>query len=140
MSFGKVVVIESAKDKVPVVIEKSDVALADVPELAGQPCKGFKYGTVYTTVGTSIKIHKIEIEADGTISTHEGATVYVCYVITGEGDLGLVDPQGKTINTFHYKPGDVIVFRPNTLHYWKNGLDKTEMLGVEQYLQDLSRS
>jgi hypothetical protein len=42
--YGKVVFIENSKGGVPVVIEKSDYTLSDVPKLAAQPCKGFKYG------------------------------------------------------------------------------------------------
>jgi len=142
VSYGKTIVVENGKDNVPMFIEKNDITLVDVPKLGDKECKGFKSGTFYVTSGNSIsavKIHKLEIEPDGLIALHEGPAVgeYICYVISGEGELGLVSKDGKTVATYNYKPGDVIIFRPNiakpnSLHYWKNGPKKTEMIGIQQ--------
>ena len=140
--YGKTVVIENGKDNIPMIIEKNDITLFNVPKIGEKECKGFKTGTFYITSGNSIsgvKIHKMEIEPNGLIATHEGPTVgeYVCYVISGEGALVLLNKEGKTVATYNWKPGDVIVFRPNiakpvTLHYWQNGPAKTEMIGIQQ--------
>jgi hypothetical protein len=141
-SYAKTVVVENGKDNVPTFIEKNDINLVNVPKIGDKECKGFRSGTFYITSGNSIagvKIHKLEIEPNGFIAMHEGPPVgeYVCYVITGTGELVLVDKTGKNVATYVWKPGDVIVFRPNiakpiTLHYWKNGQDKTEMIGIQQ--------
>ena len=142
VSYGKTIVVENGKDNVPMFIEKNDITLVDVPKIGDKECKGFRSGTFYVTSGNSIsavKIHKLEIEPEGLIGLHEGpaAGEYICYVISGEGELVLVSKDGKTVATYNFKPGDVIIFRPNiakpnSLHYWKNGLKKTEMLGIQQ--------
>ena len=142
VSYGKTIVVENGKDNVPMFIEKNDITLVDVPKIGDKECKGFKSGTFYVTSGNSIsavKIHKLEIEPNGFIAVHEGpaAGEYICYVISGEGELGLVNKDGKTVTTYKWKPGDVIIFRPNiakpnSLHYWKNGPEKTEMIGIQQ--------
>jgi len=141
-SYGKTIVVENGKDNVPMLTEKNDMSLAEIPKIGENKCKGFSIGTFYVTGGNSIsgvKIHKLEIKPDGLIATHEGpaAGEYICYVIAGEGELGLVDKNGNTVATYHWKPGDVIIFRPNiakpnSLHFWKNGPAKTEMIGIEQ--------
>jgi quercetin dioxygenase-like cupin family protein len=140
--YAKTVVIENGKDNIPMIIEKNNITLFNVPKIGEKECKGFKTGTFYTTSGNSIsgvKIHKMEIEPNGYIAAHEGpaAGEYICYVISGEGELVLLNKEGKTVATYNWKPGDVIVFRPNiakpiTLHYWQNGPAKTEMLGIQQ--------
>ena len=142
VSPAKVIVVENGADNVPMFIEKSDVTLAKVPDIGGKECVGFNSGTYYMTAGNSItglKIHRHEIEPEGLIVTHEGPAVgeYLCYIIEGEGELGLVDFSGSTVATHHWQPGDLIIFRPsshkpNALHYWTNGAEKTVFLGIEQ--------
>jgi quercetin dioxygenase-like cupin family protein len=142
VSYGKTIAVENGKDNVPMFIEKNDMTLVDVAKIGEKECKGFKTGTFYVTSGNSIsgvKIHKLEIEPNGLIAVHEGpaAGEYICYVISGEGELSLVDKSGNTVATYKWKPGDVIIFRPNiakpnSLHYWKNGPEKTEMIGIQQ--------
>ena len=142
VSYGKTVVVENGKDNVPMFFEKNDITMRDVAKIGDKECKGFKAGTFYTTAGNSVagvKIHKLEIAPNGYVAVHEGPSAgeYICYVITGEGEMGLVDSSGKTVATFTWKPGDVIIFRPsiakpNTLHFWKNGPAKTEMIGIQQ--------
>ena len=142
VSYGKTIVVENGKDNVPMFFEKNDINLVTVSKIGDKECKGFKSGTFYATSGNSIsavKIHKLEIEPNGMIATHEGPGVgeYICYVISGEGEMGLVNKAGETVATFNWKPGDVIIFRPNlakpnSLHYWKNGSGKTEMIGISQ--------
>jgi quercetin dioxygenase-like cupin family protein len=140
--FAKTVVIENGKDNLPMIIEKNDINMVTVPKIGDKECKGFKAGTYYITSGNSaagVKIHKLELEPNGYIAVHEGPSVgeYVSYIITGEGELGLLNKEGKTVATYQWKAGDVIIFRPNimkpiTLHYWKNGPAKTEVIGVQQ--------
>jgi quercetin dioxygenase-like cupin family protein len=133
--YGKVVFIENSKGGVPVVIEKSDYTLSDVPKLGAEPCKGFKYGTIYKMEGLPILLNKAELEPYGKIATHGAPdpNVYACYIIKGEGEMGLVDSKGNTVAKVNYTAGDVLIFRPNNLHYWKGGAQKTEIL-VVQYL------
>ena len=142
VSYGKTIVVENGKDNLPMFIEKNDITMVEVPKIGDRECKGFRTGTFYITGGNSItgvKIHKLEIEPNGYVAVHEGPSVgeYICYVITGEGEMGLVDKAGKTIATYKWKPGDVIIFRPNiakpnSLHYWKNGPARSEMIGIQQ--------
>ncbi len=127
---SKVYVIDNTGDKVPTAVEKPDAKMADVPEINGQKNKGFGYGTYDITVGP-VKINKITVVPKGTIVTHEAPSTYLCIIVKGEGQLGLVDKAGKTVSTVHYKAGDFILFQPNTLHNWKNGNKATEMLGIE---------
>jgi hypothetical protein len=135
ISYAKVVIIENSKGGVPIVIEKSDYTLPDIPALAGQPCKGFRYGTMYKMEGLPILLNKAEVEPYGEIATHgvPDPNIYACYIIKGEGEMGLVDSKGNTVAKVHYTAGDVLIFRPNNLHYWKGGAQKTEIL-VIQYL------
>jgi oxalate decarboxylase/phosphoglucose isomerase-like protein (cupin superfamily) len=66
------------------------------------------------------------------VAAHDGPQQYILYVIGGTGTLGLVDQAGATISEIKYKPDDVIVFQPKTLHNWKNsGGAPFEFLGVD---------
>ena len=142
ISYGKTIVVENGKDNVPMFFEKNDITYVNVPKIGDKECKGFKTGTFYITSGNSItgvKIHKMILEAGGYIAVHEGPSTgeYICYIISGTGELGLLDKAGKTVATYTWQPGDVIIFRPNIakpigLHYWKNGPEKTEVLGIQQ--------
>ena len=142
VSYGKTIVVENGKDNIPTFIEKNDITYHNVPKIGDKECKGFRSGTFYVTSGNSIsgvKIHKFELDPGGYIAVHEGPSAgeYISYIISGTGELGLLDKAGKTVATYTWKPGDVIIFRPNiakpnSLHYWKNGPEKTEVLGIQQ--------
>ena len=85
----------------------------------------------YTTADNALKINNIVIEPNGKIGTHEGGTVYACVVVEGKGVLTMVDTKNKESAKFNGKPGDVIVFGPNTMHRSDNGDKRTVMIGIE---------
>lgn len=131
---GDVYVIENAAGKKPVVIQKDSFALGDVPAMGeGKPNQGFKYGTALELAGTGVQIARGHVDAGGTVATHEGPQQYLLYVISGTGTLGLVDKDGTTtVAEVKYKPDDLIVFQPNTMHNWTNAGDTAmEFLGVD---------
>ncbi len=134
VAFSEVVVIKNKEGKVPFVEKKEDVKMEKIDMVGGEKpenkCEGWTYGTYVAFANGKIQIHKIAMEPKGRIGTHQGGD-YVCYVVEGEGDLVLVGPDNKDVGKFHYKPGDVIVFEPDTLHYWSNGDKATVMIGVE---------
>jgi quercetin dioxygenase-like cupin family protein len=98
----------------------------------GKPNKGFAYTTAFELAGTGVQIARGRVEPGGTVATHDGPQQYILYVIGGNGTLGLVDRTGATISEIKYKPDDVIVFQPNTLHNWKNASAAPfDFLGVD---------
>lgn len=133
-AFCETVVIENAAGKVPIIIKKDDVSMVPIAKFGDKPeqkCEGWTYGTFYTTADNGLKINNIVIEPNGKIGTHEGGTVYACFVVEGEGVLTMVDKSNKVSAKFNWKPGDVIVFRPHTMHRWDNGDKRTVMIGIE---------
>jgi quercetin dioxygenase-like cupin family protein len=130
---GDVYIIDNAAGKKPIVIQKDAFALTNVPDLGkDKPNKGFNYGTALDIPGTGVQVMRGHIDAGGTIAIHEVAQQYILYVIAGTGTLDLVDKDGvTTVGQVKYKPDDVIVFQPDTLHGWKNdGGASFEFLGV----------
>lgn len=132
-AIAEVYVVENAKGKVPVVIEKDDPALGDVPDIGGKPNEGFSYATRYVTAGTGLRVHRGHVEPGGSIAEHEGPNVYVLYVVNGTGTLVNTDPEGNEASSISYKPDDIIVFRENTMHYWENGDAAFDFVGFEQF-------
>jgi quercetin dioxygenase-like cupin family protein len=130
---GDVYVIDNAAGKTPVAIKKDAFALTAVPAMGeGKPNEGFAYATALELAGTGVQIARGRVEPGGAVATHDGRQQYILYVIGGTGTLGLVDQTGATISEIKYKPDDVIVFQPNTLHNWKNSSAAPfEFLGVD---------
>lgn len=133
-AFSDVVVIKNKEGKVPFVEKKEDIKMNKIGMVGGDKpenkSEGWTYGTYTEFANGKIKINKIALEPRGKIGTHQGGD-YVCYVVEGEGDLILVGPDKTDVGKFHYKPGDVMVFEPDTLHYWVNGDKATVMIGVQ---------
>lgn len=132
-AMADVYVVENSKDKTPIVIEKDDPELVDVPDIAGKPNVGFSYATRYITAGTGLRVHRGHVEPNGKIAEHEGPNVYVLYVINGSGTLINTDLEGQEASRIEYKADDIIVFRENTMHYWVNGDSAFDFIGFEQF-------
>jgi quercetin dioxygenase-like cupin family protein len=129
---GEVYVIENGEGKKPVAVKKETAALAAVPVMAnGKANQGFNYGALYELPGAATHVMRGHVDAKGSIAIHEGPLPYILYVISGSGKLSLNDEGGGQIGEITYKPDDVIVFQPNTLHGWTNGETPFEFLGVE---------
>lgn len=130
---GDVYVIDNAAGKKPVATKKDAFALTAVPAMGeGRPNQGFSYTTAFELAGTGVQIARGRVEPGGAVATHDGPQQYILYVVSGTGTLNLVDQTGATISDVKYKPDDVIVFQPHTLHNWKNASDAPfEFLGVD---------
>jgi quercetin dioxygenase-like cupin family protein len=129
---GEVYVVENGEANKPVAVKKETSALAAVPAMPnGKLNQGFSYGVLYELPGAAAHVMRGHVDAKGSIAVHEGALPYILYVISGSGKLSLNDKGGGQIGEITYKPDDVIVFQPNTLHGWSNGDSAFEFLGVE---------
>jgi quercetin dioxygenase-like cupin family protein len=87
----------------------------------GKANQGFTYAALYELPGAGIQVMRGHVDPKGSIAVHEGKGQYVLYVISGTGTLTLNGKSGEQIGEVTYKPEDVIVFQPNTLHGWING-------------------
>jgi quercetin dioxygenase-like cupin family protein len=129
---GEVYVIENGAGKKAVAVKKDAPALAPVPAMPdGKKNQGFNYAMLYDMPGAATHVMRGHIDAKGSIAVHEGPLPYILYVVSGSGKLSLNDASGGQIGEITYKPDDVIVFQPNTLHGWTNGDTPFEFLGVE---------
>jgi quercetin dioxygenase-like cupin family protein len=129
---GAVYVIENGEGNKAVAVKKEGAALAAVPTMPdGKPNQGFNYAKLYELPGGATHVMRGHVDAKGSIAVHEGQLPYILYVISGSGKLSLNDTDGAQIGEVTYKPDDVIVFQPNTLHGWTNGDTAFEFLGVE---------
>jgi quercetin dioxygenase-like cupin family protein len=129
---GEVYVVENGQGNKPVAVKKETSALAAVPAMPnGKSNQGFNYGMLYELPGAAAHVMRGHVDAKGSIAIHEGSLPYILYVISGSGKLSLNDKGGGQIDEITYKPDDVIVFQPNTLHGWSNGDSAFEFLGVE---------
>lgn len=131
-SYAKVVVIDVDKNKTAIAVSHPDVVMIPVPKIGEEECKGFQYGSYIASDDKIVGIDRLVMAPHGTIATHTGPQWYVCYIIKGKGILGLTDANKKPTSTVEFAPGDVLVFKPNTMHYWKNGPEETVMLGVSK--------
>jgi quercetin dioxygenase-like cupin family protein len=129
---GEVYVIENGQGNKPLAVWKETSALTAVPAMPnGKSNRGFNYGMLYELPGAAAHVMRRHVDAKGSIAIHEGPLPYILFVISGSGKLSLNDKGGGQISEITYKPDDVIVFQPNTLHGWSNGESAFEFLGVE---------
>jgi len=129
---GEVYVIETSQGSKPIAVKKDTSALAAVPTMAdGKANQGFTYAALYELPGAGIQVMRGHVDPKGSIAVHEGKGQYVLYVISGTGKLTLNGKGGEQIGEVTYKPEDVIVFQPNTLHGWINGDAAFEFLGFD---------
>jgi quercetin dioxygenase-like cupin family protein len=131
-AYAKVVVIDVDKNKTAIAVSQPDVTMIPVPKIGEEACKGFQYGTYATSDDKNVGIHRLVMEPNGNIATHASPQWYVCVILKGKGTLVLTDANKKPTSTVEFAPGDVLVFKPNTMHYWKNGPEETVMLGVSK--------
>jgi quercetin dioxygenase-like cupin family protein len=129
---GEVYVIETSQGGKPIAVTKDTAALAAVPNMGeGKPNQGFDYGSLYELPGAGIQVMRGHVDPKGSIAVHDGPQQYILYVIAGTGKLTLNGKGGEKIGELTYKPDDVIVFQPHTLHGWVNGDAAFEFLGFD---------
>jgi quercetin dioxygenase-like cupin family protein len=129
---GEVYVIETSQGSRPIAVKKDAGALAAVPNMAdGKSNQGFSYGAIYKLPGAGIQVMRGHVDPKGSIAVHEGLSLYILYVVSGAGKLSLNGKGGEQIGEITYKPDDVIVFQPHTLHGWTNGDTAFEFLGFD---------
>ena len=129
---GDVYVVDNAKGKRAMVLQKDSYARNPVPITNGGENQGYSSAMLFATPGTGVTVYTGHMEPGGKIAHHEGGTVYVRYVVRGTGKLINVDAQNATTSEIAYKPDDVIVFQPNTHHRWENGPEAFDFIGVSQ--------
>lgn len=129
---GEVYVVETSQGSKPIAVKKDTSTLAAVPSMPnGKANHGFAYGALYELPGAGIQVMRGHVDANGSIAAHDGAQQYILYVIAGTGKLTLNGKDGEPIGEVTYKPDDVIVFEPKTLHGWINGDAPFEFLGFD---------
>jgi quercetin dioxygenase-like cupin family protein len=129
---GEVYVIETSQGSKPIAVKKDISALAAVANMGeGKPNQGFTYGALYELPGAGIQVMRGHVDPKGSIAVHEGPQQYILYVIGGAGKLTLNTKGGEAIGGITYKPDDVIVFQPHTLHGWVNGDAAFDFLGFD---------
>lgn len=125
------VLIENGPDGHPIVTPMPATSVTNIPDIGGLPNDRFLYGTI-GEIGSSVNVRFGRVEPYGYIAEHEGNSNYVLYVVRGSGSLVNTDGKGNEVSRFEYSAGDVITFRPYTMHYWENGSEVWEFIGVEQ--------
>ena len=129
---GDVYVIDTSQGGKTIAVQKDTSPLAAVAEIAGRPNKGFTYAARYELPAVGVQVMRGHVDAKGSIAVHEGAGQYILYVIAGTGKLTLNSHKDQSqIGEITYKPDDVIVFQPHTLHSWVNGDSAFEFLGFD---------
>jgi len=129
---GEVYVIETSQGSKPIVVKKDTASLAAVPMMAdGKANQGFAYAALYELPGAGIRVMRGHVDPKGSIAVHDGKGQYILYVISGTGKLTLNGKGGEQVGEVIYKPDDVIVFQPNTLHGWINEDTAFEFLGFD---------
>ena len=129
---GDVYVIETSQGSKPIAVKKDTSPLAAVPMMAdGKSNQGFTYASLYELPGAGIQVMRGHVDPKGSIAVHDGASQYILYVIAGTGKLTLNGKGGEQIGEITYKPDDVIVFQPKTLHGWINGDAAFDFLGFD---------
>jgi quercetin dioxygenase-like cupin family protein len=81
--------------------------------------------------GPGVQIARGRVKPGGKIAAHEGPQQYVLYVIRGSGTLSCFDKAGNKTAEIAYKPDDIILFQPNTMHDWVNGNETFDFLGID---------
>ena len=129
---GEFFVIENGPGSKSIAVKQETAPLAAVPAMPnGKPNQGFDYGMLYDLPGAGTRVMRGHVDAKGAIAVHDGQRPYVLYVISGSGKMTLNDKAGTQVGEITYKPDDVIVFQPDTMHGWANGDAAFEFLGVE---------
>ena len=125
------VLIENQSGKTPVVTPQTGITLELVKDIDGKPNDRFYYGSL-GKIESAVNVRFGRVEPYGKIALHEGNSNYVLYVTKGTGTLVNVDAKGKESSRLDFRAGDVITFKPYTMHHWEAGPEGYEFLGVEQ--------
>ncbi|WP_170386346.1 cupin domain-containing protein [Ruegeria atlantica] len=125
------VLIENGPDGHPIVTPMPATSVDEIPDIGGLPNKRFLYGTI-GGIESAVNVRFGRVEPYGYIAEHEGNSNYVLYVVRGSGSLVNTDGEGNEVSRYEFSAGDVITFRPYTMHYWENGGEVWEFIGVEQ--------
>jgi quercetin dioxygenase-like cupin family protein len=129
---GDVYVVDNGEGKKPVVMKKDQFVLGEVPAMGpGKPNVGFSYTTAFELAGAGIQVARGQVKPGGKVAAHEGPQQYLLYVIRGSGKLTCLDKAGNKTAEIAYKPDDLILFQPNTLHEWVNGVETFDFLGID---------
>lgn len=128
---AEVYVITDDENGNPLTETIQDPAMTEVPEIAGTPNKGFTHAMRWTGMD-GFRVSEGRIAPGGTIATHDGPDTYILYVVSGKGALVMVADDGAETSRVNYKPNDVIVFGPGTLHHWVNSDEEFVFIGVEK--------
>lgn len=128
---ARVVLIENDGAKAPMVTPQPDIPLGLVKDIGGRPNNHFYYASI-GQIDSAVNVRFGRVGPGGKIALHEGESNYILYVTKGRGSLLNVDTKGKESSRFEFKAGDVIIFRPYTMHHWEAGAGGWEFVGVEQ--------
>lgn len=128
---GDVYVVDNGEGKKPVVMKKDRFVLGEVPTMGGKPNVGFSYTTAFELAGSGIQVARGQVKPGGKVAAHEGPQQYLLYIIRGSGRLTCLDKAGNKTAEITYKPDDLILFQPNTLHEWVNGDETFDFLGID---------
>ena len=129
---GDVYLHQNSEGNIAVAEKVSSYTVGEVKELMERACTGFSLALMYEFDDGKIKVYRGEIEPNGYISLHYGPTTWACCMVEGEGEFQNADYDLNLKSSINWKPGDVIVCKPNGMHAWKNGPKKTVFIGVEQ--------
>ncbi|MFC1896518.1 cupin domain-containing protein [Thermodesulfobacteriota bacterium] len=128
MAFGaRMYLIENDGKGIPRATSLPDVAWGSLQEALGMESAG-DMGMMYAAEASGkepVGMMMVTCEPGGVIATHTGPQTFMCYLVQGRGKLTL---QGG--EPLDYQPGDLFVFKPETLHGWENGEETTVVLVV----------
>lgn len=131
IAHARTVLIEKGADGHPVVTSQPALSMSLVDKIGDLPNDRFYYGTVGEIEG-GVNVKFGRVEPYGRIAEHAGSTNYILYVIKGSGSLVNTDGKGTEVSRFEFNAGDVIIFKPDTMHFWETGAEAWEFIGVEQ--------
>jgi quercetin dioxygenase-like cupin family protein len=123
-SPGDVFVIAAGQE-----VRAVNVALDAVPDIDGQANRGFFYADVLTHPLRPLRVARGHIEPNGFVTRHPTRNHYLVTIVNGSGTIRVHD-DGRQ-RQIAFKPADVIVFAPQTLHEWLNGPKPLDFVGVE---------
>jgi quercetin dioxygenase-like cupin family protein len=115
----KTYIIENGKDGYPVAMDKGPLAIAGEGWAAGAISEG------------GVDFYVFRAAPNAPLEAHKSPESWIGYVVSGSGELGLTDESGNQKSVIRYKPGDIMVFRPDTMHSWKNGSTEAVILFVK---------
>lgn len=110
-------------------------AAYDCPAFVDSGSVGWPIQFISNAGNSGIDYIRFSISPNTSYPVHGGddPSIWLCFILSGYGQLIIADNDKKEISRVDYKSGDFISLQPNCWHGWENGGEPSDMIVIRKY-------